>query len=153
MIFNKISLPQTGQLVGKRQVGGINLFSNKSGFEKIFLISVLTIFIGLFLPWVDVMDRNVRGFQNFYGLIVLALLVFSLSIFYFPRIKSKHISIYLVVIGIVSFLLVLRSFTELGYVIDPLTRIFIGYGIGLYITGLGSIGIFIAGIVGLKRKR
>jgi len=142
-----------GQLVGERQVGGKNLSSNKGVFEKFFLISVITSLIGLFLPWVIVIDRNVRGFQNLYGVIVLILLVFSLSIFYFPRRKSKHVSICLIVIGIVSFLLVLRSFSELDYVIDLLTEIFINYGKGLFITGLGSIGIFIVGIFGLKGKK
>ena len=126
------------------------MFSNKDGFEKIFLISVLTTFIGILLPWVDAINRNISGIETFYGGIISTLLLVSLGIFYLTRRKGKLVSISLVVIGILSFLLVLRSFTELGYAITPLTGIFIDHGIGGYITALGSIGIAIAGTVGLK---
>jgi|SRR5690625_960311 len=127
--------------------------NNKSSLEKIFLISVLTTFIGILLPWVDAINGNISGIETFYGVVILTLLLVSLGIFYFTRRKWKLVSISLVVIGILSFLLVLRSFTELGYAINPLTGIFVDYGIGGYITALGSIGIAIAGTVGLKGKK
>lgn len=127
--------------------------NNKSSFEKIFLISILTTFIGILLPWVKAINGNIYGIETFYGVVILTLLLVSLGIFYFSRRKWKFVSISLVVIGILSFLLVLRSFTELSYGINPLTRIFVDYGIGGYITALGSIGIAIAGTVGLKGKK
>lgn len=126
------------------------MFNNKDSFEKIFLVSVLITFIGTLLPWVNGVDRDISGIEILYGGIISTLLLVSLSVFYFAGKKEKLVSIVLVVIGILSFLLVLRSFTELGYAITPLTGIFIDYGIGVYITALGSIGIAIAGIVGLK---
>ncbi|HLR59658.1 MAG TPA: LPXTG cell wall anchor domain-containing protein [Pseudogracilibacillus sp.] len=126
---------------------------NKGGFEKNFLISVLITFIGILLPWVDSIKGNISGIENFYGVFILILLLVSLGIFYFTRRKKKLVSISLVIIGILSFLLVMRTFTELGYAINPLTGIFVDYGIGVYITALGSIGIAIVGTVGLKGKK
>lgn len=126
---------------------------NKGGFEKTFLISVLITFIGILLPWVDSIKGNISGIENFYGVFILILLLVSLGIFYFTRRKRKLVSISLVVIGILSFLLVLRTFTELSYGINSLTRVFVVYGIGVYITAIGSIGIAIAGTVGLKKRK
>lgn len=127
------------------------MFSNKSSFEKTFLISILTTFIGVLLPWIDAINGNINGFETFYGLAILTLLIVSIGVFYLTS-KKNLVPISLVVIGIVSCLLVWRTFTELSYGINPLTGVFVDYGIGGYITGLGSIGIVIAGIVGLKSK-
>src|SRR5690625_6660806 len=95
--------------------------NNKDGFEKIFLISVLTTFIGILLPWVDAINRNISGIETFYGGIISTLLLVSLGIFYLTRRKGKLVSISLVVIGILSFLLVLRSFIEFVYFVTYFT--------------------------------
>lgn len=129
------------------------MFSNRSGFEKIFLISVLTTLIGILLPWVNGFNGNISGIESFYGVIIFILLLVSLGIFYFTQNKRGLVSISIVVIGILSFLFVLRSFIDLSYGINPITGIYVDYGKGGYITALGSIGIVIAGIVGLKEKK
>jgi len=104
------------------------------------------------LPWVDSITGNISGIETFYGVIIFILLLVSLGLFYFTQNKWGLVSISLVVFGVLSFLLVLRSFIDLSYGINPLTGIYVDYGKGGYITALGSIGIVIAGIVGLIGK-
>jgi len=100
------------------------LFSNRSGFEKIFLISVLTTLIGILLPWVDGLNGNISGLESFYGVIIFILLLVSLGIF-FTQHKRGLVSISIVVIGILSLLFVLRSFIDLSYSINPFTGIYV----------------------------
>lgn len=105
------------------------------------------------MPWVNGFNGNISGIESFYGVIIFILLLVSLGIFYFTQNKRGLVSISIVVIGILSFLFVLRSFIDLSYSINPITGIYVDYGKGGYITALGSIGIVIAGIVGLKEKK
>lgn len=77
------------------------------------------------MPWVDGFNGNISGIESFYGVIIFILLLVSLGIFYFTQYKRGLVSISIVVIGILSFLFVLRSFIDLSYGINPFTGIYV----------------------------
>ncbi|MEC5425748.1 hypothetical protein QGM71_19960 [Virgibacillus sp. C22-A2] len=119
--------------------------------RRTFVISVIITFIGVMLPWLETIEGNKIGIQTIYGAIIHTLLLISLAFWYFVKNKDLFISILFLLIGALSFYLVLRTYIEFSYVLNPFTRIYWDRGIGVYITGLGSIGIVLAGIIGIKR--
>lgn len=119
--------------------------------KRTFVISVIITFIGVLLPWVETIEGNKIGIQIIYGGIIHTLLFISLAFWYFVKNKDLFISILFILIGALSFYLVLRTYIEFSYVLNPITRIYWDRGIGVYITALGSIGIVLAGIIGIKK--
>jgi uncharacterized membrane protein len=117
---------------------------NKVNFMKknIFLIGVTITSIGLLLPWVNTIFGNYIGISTWGGYFVLAFLAINVCLFFFLRDKEKLVSAVLIITGIFSIIIV---FPPKGLVSNPI----VSYGIGTYITLIGSIFIVIAGIVGL----
>ncbi|WP_047982018.1 hypothetical protein [Ornithinibacillus contaminans] len=121
----------------------------KSKIARIYLSSILITLMGFLLPWIHTHDRSGSGLYPINGVIALLILV-SLIVFF--TVKNKMlVSIVMIITGVLSFLIVFYTFfSSLVVFINPFISSFVSYGIGIFVTALGTLGIIIAGIVGIK---
>lgn len=125
------------------------MFKGVSSDKKLLLASVTITVIGILLPWVGVHEAPLRGFHLKYGIRLLILLVISLMVVHISR--KMLASILIVIISSLSIFIVLQSFVELfGSAQSPS---FFNLGIGVFVTGLGTVGMTFSGISGIINHR
>ena len=120
--------------------------------EKIYFYSFLIAYVSLFLPWLRLLAFFVPGIILPFGGLTAILLTFNAIHFFWAKRKQKVLAISNIVIGSLCILSGIGHF--LGY--QPSVS-FVGglytYFIGVYLSILGSIGILISGILGVKHKK
>ena len=120
--------------------------------EKIYFYSFLIAYVSLFLPWLRLLAFFVPGIILPFGGLTAILLTFNAIHFFWAKRKQKVLAISNIVIGSLCILCGIGHF--LGY--QPSVS-FVGglytYFIGVYLSILGSIGILISGILGVKHKK
>lgn len=120
--------------------------------EKIYFYSFLIAYVSLFLPWLRLVHVFVPGIILPFGGLTAILLTFNGIHFFWAKRKQKVLAISNIVIGSLCILSGIGHF--LGY--QP-TFSFVGglfaYSIGVYLSILGSIGILISGVLGVKHKK
>lgn len=119
--------------------------------EKIYFYSFLIAYASLFLPWLRLLNIFVPGIILPFGGLTVILLTFNGIHFFWAKRKQKTLTISNIVIGSLCILCGIGHF--LGY--QPSVS-FVGglytYSIGVYLSTLGSVGILISGILGVKHK-
>lgn len=120
--------------------------------EKIYFYSYLVTLISLFLPWIRVIHVFVPGIILPFGGITVILLTFSAIHFWWAKIKEKVLLRSNIFFGFLCLLSCIGHF--MGY--QPTFNFYGGlfaYSFGVYLAIIGSLGIIISGIVGLKEKK
>jgi hypothetical protein len=120
--------------------------------EKIYFFSFLLTFIGLLLPWFRGLIYFIPGIILPFGSLVLILLTIHSIIFFWTKRRQKVLSVSSIVIGSLCLL------SEIGHLVVYQPAVNIGdglYGVsmGVYVGIIGSLGILISGVLGLKQKK
>lgn len=119
---------------------------------KLFIISIFLIYIGVLLPWLHVGEYTILGIQvPVVGLSILILLSISLGIFFFVKNSRKLVSVIFIVVGFLSLIATLFAFFSY-WIIISIFGIFTNFGIGIYLSLIGSLGLAISEIMHLIRK-
>lgn len=125
------------------------MFKGVSSDIRLLLASVTILVIGILLPWVDVHETPLRGIHLKYGHQLLILVIVNLMVVHISR--KMLASILILLISSLSLFVVVKSYIELfGSAQSP---DFFSFGIGVIVTGLGTIGMIFAGISGVTNQK
>lgn len=135
------------------------MFKGISSVKKLLLASVTITVIGILLPWVGADESPLRGFHLKYGIRLLILLIISLMVVHISR--KMLASTLIVIISPLSFFIIVQAYVELvgsaqsyAELLDsPQSSSLFSPGIGIFVTGLGAIGMIISGITGIINHR
>lgn len=109
----------------------------------VFLISIIAVIIGSFLPWAKVVFATVLGVQTG-GIFVIILAIINLIVYFVLKSQQKIVNIITVIVGALSIII---AFTIMSKVMGtPLSEV----GIGLIIVLFGGAGLIAS--VFIKKK-
>lgn len=123
--------------------------------EKFYIISFFITLISLFLPWLGSFifsEANIIGIRFPFGVILFAFLSLNAMLSFIFRKKEGFVSILNIILGILCLGTVIAAFIIYNIAITISLGTLL-YGIGMYVAVIGSLGIIISGILGIRDNR
>lgn len=124
----------------------------KLRYEYFYAHSYLITFISLFLPWIRSFLVYIPGIILPFGNALFVLLLISAALYYLSKKKKKHPSTSSIIMGALCLMTIIGHLIAYSLLITEIDG-FVGFGIGVYVAILGSLGIFTSGVLGLKHKK
>lgn len=123
--------------------------------EKLYYFSVGLAFFGIFSTWLNTTERPIIGLELIIGFPILIVLILSSILVFLVGRRYKPAAIIMIIAGLLSFIGVgffYLSTRSLLFGTSALFALVVQYGIGIYMTLLGTFGMIVSGIVAFVRK-